>query len=73
MLTSGRDGKEVSIIGQSEETKLKRMNLNLPVDLHNEFKSATAAEGQKMTAVLLRFIKEYVGRHAAAKPKGRSK
>ena len=72
MLTSGRDGKEVSIIGQSEETKVKRVNLNIPADLHNEFKSATAAEGQKMTSVLLRFIKEYVAHHKA-KLKGRSK
>lgn len=49
------------------------MNLNVPVKLHNSFKSITAAEGQNMTDVLLEFIQEYVRRHApaAARPKGR--
>ena len=46
------------------------MNLNVPVELHNAFKSATAAEGQNMTDVLLEFIRNYITRHAP-KPKGR--
>ena len=44
------------------------MNLNVPVDLHNRFKSVTAAQGQNMTDVLLEFIKAYVAKNA---PKGR--
>ena len=48
----------------------KRMNLNVPVDLHNSFKSVTAAQGQNMTDVLLEFIKNYVAKHS---PKGRRK
>ena len=44
------------------------MNLNVPVDLHNRFKSVTAAQGQNMTDVLLEFIKTYVAKNA---PKGR--
>lgn len=47
------------------------MNLNVPVALHNQFKSTTAAEGQNMTDVLMRFIEDYVREHSAPKPKGR--
>jgi hypothetical protein len=46
------------------------MNLNVPIELHNTFKSLTAAQGQNMTDVLLQFIREYVDRHSV-KPKGR--
>jgi len=44
------------------------MNLNVPVDLHNNFKSVTAAEGKNMTDVLLEYIKAYVAKNS---PKGR--
>ena len=48
------------------------MNLNVPLELHNAFKSITAAQGQNMTDVLLKYIKDYVGDHSTAtKPKGR--
>ena len=40
------------------------MNLNVPVELHNAFKSVTAAQGQNMTDVLLEFIKTYVAKHS---------
>ena len=46
------------------------MNLNVPIELHNSFKSVTAAQGQNMTDVLLEFIKSYVTKNAP-KPKGR--
>jgi hypothetical protein len=53
--------------------EVKRMNLNVPVKLHNSFKSITAAEGQNMTDMLLEFIQDYIRRHAPAalRPKGR--
>ena len=67
MLTS--DEKEVRTIRKAEESTLgKRMNLNVPIQLHNAFKSTTAAEGQNMTDVLIQFIRDYVARHS---PKGR--
>ena len=44
------------------------MNLNVPIELHNSFKAATAAKGLNMTDVLLEFIKTYVAKNA---PKGR--
>ena len=49
------------------------MNLNVPVKLHNTFKSVTAAEGENMTDVLLEFIEGYIRRHSpmTRKPKGR--
>ena len=62
--------KEVSAIKQAEQAKVKRMNLNVEVELHNRFKAATAAQGLNMTDVLLEFIQNYVDKHAA-KPKGR--
>ena len=60
-------------IGRVEEQKVKRMNLNVPVKLHNTFKSVTAAEGENMTDVLLEFIEGYIRRHSpmTRKPKGR--
>jgi hypothetical protein len=48
--------------------KVKRMNLNVPLELHSSFKSVTAAQGENMTDVLLQFIKSYIAKHA---PKGR--
>ena len=53
------------------EPQVKRMNLNVPVELHNSFKSITAAQGQNMTDVLLEFIQDYVTQHSEPKPKGR--
>lgn len=47
------------------------MNLNVPVDLHNRFKSITAANGQNMTDVLLEFIQEYVRRNAPGASQGK--
>ena len=47
------------------------MNLNVPIELHNAFKSTTAAEGKNMTDVLLEFIQEYVSKYSSSKPKGR--
>ena len=49
------------------------MNLIVPVELHNAFKSATAAQGQNMTEVLLEFIQDYIAKHSPPKPKGRLK
>ena len=49
---------------------VKRMNLNVPLELHNRFKSVTAAEGKNMTDILLKFIQSYVDEHVA-KPKVR--
>ena len=60
----------MSPIKRAEEGKVKRMNLNVPVELHNNFKSVTAAQGQNMTDVLLEFIQNYVTKHSS-KPKGR--
>jgi ParG len=60
-------------IKQPQEQQVKRMNLNVPLDLHNAFKSTTAAEGKNMTDVLLDFIQEYVAKYSSPKPKGRRK
>ncbi len=51
---------------------VKRMNLNVPVELHNGFKAATAAQGKNMTDVLMEFIENYVAKHAP-KPTRRRK
>ena len=64
-------GKEVSAIKKAEQEKVKRMNLNVPVGLHNSFKAATAAQGRNMTDVLLEFIQSYVAKNSTRQPKGR--
>ena len=61
----------MSPISKAEEGAVKRMNLNVPVELHNNFKSVTAAEGQNMTDVLLEFIRAYVAKHALKKGRRR--
>ena len=50
---------------------MKRVNLNIPIELHNAFKSVTAGEGKNMTDVLLEFIQQYVAERSSPKPKGR--
>jgi hypothetical protein len=49
------------------------MNLNVPIELHNSFKSTTASQGQNMTDVLLEFIQNYVAKYSSPKPKERRK
>lgn len=56
---------------EPESQVMKRMNLNVPIELHNAFKSTTAAEGQNMTDILLEFIQAYVDKHAVKPPKRR--
>ena len=65
--------EEVRKINRIEEQKVKRMNLNVPVEIHHSFKSVTAAAGQNMTDVLLEFIEDYIRRHSPEekKPKRR--
>ena len=63
----------MSQIKKPEETQVKRMNLNVPVELHNSFKSLTASQGLNMTDVLMQYIREYVEKHTVAKQKGRRK
>jgi predicted HicB family RNase H-like nuclease len=49
------------------------MNLNVPIELHNAFKTAAAAQGTSMTDVLLEFIEEYVReRYPKGLKRGRS-
>jgi len=62
----------VSNISKQEDQGVKRMNLNVPIELHNSFKSVTAGQGKNMTDVLLEFIQEYITKHSP-KPKGRRK
>jgi hypothetical protein len=48
------------------EGKIKRMNINVDLSLHNAFKSAVSARGEKMTDVLLQFIEDYVRKYTPA-------
>jgi len=64
----------VSQIAKAEEPQpVKRMNVNVPLELHNSFKSITAAQGLNMTDVLIQYIQEYVDIHSTPKQKGRRK
>jgi hypothetical protein len=49
--------------------EVKRLNMNVPRDLHDAFKAATAAEGKQMTDVLMDYIRSYIERRPAAKPR----
>jgi hypothetical protein len=58
------------VIPRTKETEVKRLNVILPIELHNQFKSLAAARGDNMTDVLLQFIHDYIRQHS---PKGRRK
>ena len=45
------------------DQEIKRLNINIEVNLHNAFKAATAARGENMTDVLLQYIADYVARY----------
>lgn len=57
----------MSQISKVEEQRIKRMNLNVPIELHNSFKSVTAGQGKNMTDVLLEFIQNYIAKHSPKK------
>lgn len=63
----------MSKIKTVKELGIKRMNLNVPIDLHNSFKAATAMQNKDMTTVLLEFIQGYVNKNSppTKKPKRR--
>jgi hypothetical protein len=52
-------------IKKKEGTGIKRVNINVEINLHNAFKAATAAQGLDMTVVLIKFIENYVSKHGS--------
>jgi hypothetical protein len=48
---------------EMKELKVKRLNLNVEVSLHDAFKAATAAHGVNMTDVIMEFIQNYVAKN----------
>ena len=54
---------------KKEGTGIKRVNINIPTDLHNSFKAATASRGLEMTVVLQQVIEGYVAKHGPAPQK----
>ena len=71
-ISSPLERKGVSQIVTVAGQQVIRMYLNVPVELLNAFKAATAARGQNMTDELLKFIENYVTKNSS-KPKGRRK
>ena len=61
--------EEVRTIKKKEGTGIKRVNINIPTELHNRFKASTAAQGLEMTVVLMAFIEGYVAKHGPAPQK----
>lgn len=51
--------------------QVKRMNMNVPRDLHDQFKAAAASRGERMTDILLKHIAEYVQKYGVQPKKGR--
>ena len=60
-------------IKKKEGTGIKRVNINVEIDLHNAFKAATAAQGVDMTTVLMEFIQKYVDKYESVVPKPKSR
>ena len=56
-------------IKQKEGTGIKRVNINVEVNLHNSFKAATASQGVDMTTVLQQFIESYVAKYGPSTPR----
>jgi hypothetical protein len=54
---------------KEKQLQVKRMNLNVEIELHNRFKAATAAEGKNMTDVLIDYMRKYVEQHAPQQSK----
>ena len=52
-------------------TETKRMNMNVPRNLHDQFKAAAAVRGENMTDILLKHIEEYVKKYGLQPKKGR--
>jgi hypothetical protein len=50
-------------VKKPNDPKVKRMNINVEVSLHDAFKAATAAKGENMTDVLLAYIQQYLEKH----------
>jgi hypothetical protein len=59
----------VRTIKKKEGTGIKRVNINIPTELHNSFKASTAAQGLEMTVVLLAFIQGYVAKYGSTSQK----
>jgi hypothetical protein len=51
--------------------EVKRMNMNVPKELHDRFKAATAVRGENMTDVLLAYIAQYIDKYGVLPKKGR--
>jgi hypothetical protein len=54
---------------KKEGTGLKRLNINVPIELHSSFKATTALRGLEMTVVLLQFMEDYVAKFGYAQQK----
>lgn len=52
-------------------TELKRVNMNIPRELHDKFKAACAVRGENITDILLKYIEEYVRKYGVQPKKGR--
>ena len=47
----------------NEKAGLKRMNINVDSELHQQFKTAVSNKGENMTDVLIAFIQSYVDKY----------
>lgn len=65
VITGGRIGSSLTreVGGNGQRAKVEAHELERRTNLHDAFKASTAAQGKKMTDVLIQFIQEYVQKH----------
>ena len=68
-ICSPLEREEVRPIKKKEGIGIKRVNINVEINLHNAFKATTAAQGVDMTTVLMEFIQNYVSKYGSTTPK----
>jgi hypothetical protein len=62
MARKGKGAKDVT----ATETEAKSIRLELPIDLHKQFRVEAAKEGMSMAAVARRLVEEWMAKRKAA-------
>lgn len=56
----GFPSREPRLTEDQPKEETQKMTLVIPANLHREFKSKAASNGEKMTEILIRYIQQYI-------------